>query len=251
MLRGLYTASSGMITQTKIMDVLANNLANVNTVGYKRDVVVTSSFPNFEVTRHGGDNIPPNGKIGRIDYGVLVDTFHTNFEEGAFSQTNGKLDFAIDGNGFFVVNTPNGQRYTRDGSFTLSKDGYLVTQEGYIVEGENGPIKLSQGEISVNEMGNIINNGQLVDRLRIVDFDNYDGLRKEGNNLFFIDNSTNVQVIPATGKIKQGFLEQSNVNSVKEMVNIISVMRNYESNQKVVIAFDETLGKAVNEVGKV
>ncbi|HAA63776.1 MAG TPA: flagellar basal-body rod protein FlgF [Thermoanaerobacter sp.] len=251
MLRGLYTASSGMITQTKIMDVLANNLANVNTVGYKRDVVVTSSFPNFEVTRHGGDNIPPNGKIGRMDYGVLVDTFHTNFEEGAFSQTNGKLDLAIDGNGFFVVNTPNGQRYTRDGSFTLSKDGYLVTQEGYIVEGENGPIQLSQGDISVDEMGNIINNGQLVDRLRIVDFDNYDGLRKEGNNLFFIDNSANVQVIPATGKIKQGFLEQSNVNSVKEMVNMISVMRNYESNQKVVIAFDETLGKAVNEVGKV
>ena len=251
MLRGLYTASSGMITQTKIMDVLANNLANVNTVGYKRDVVVTSPFPNFEVTRHGGDNTPPNGKIGTMDYGVVVDTFHTNFEEGAFSQTNGKLDFAIDGNGFFVVNTPNGQRYTRDGSFTLSKDGYLVTQEGYIVEGENGPIQLSQGDISVDEMGNIINNGQLVDRLRIVDFDNYDGLRKEGNNLFFIDNSANVQVIPATGKIKQGFLEQSNVNSVKEMVNMISVMRNYESNQKVVIAFDETLGKAVNEVGKV
>lgn len=83
-----------------------------------------------------------------------------------------------------MVNTPNGQRYTRDGSFTLSKDGYLVTQEGYIVEGENGPIQLSQGDISVDEMGNIINNGQLVDRLRIVDFDNYDGLRKEGNNLF-------------------------------------------------------------------
>ncbi|AIS51377.1 flagellar hook-basal body complex protein FlhO [Thermoanaerobacter kivui] len=251
MLRGLYTASSGMITQTKIMDVLANNLANVNTVGYKKDVVVTSSFPNFEVTRYGGDNIPPNGKIGRMDYGVLIDTFYTNFEEGVLYQTKGKLDFAIDGNGFFVVDTPNGQRYTRDGCFTLSRDGYLVTQEGYIVEGENGPIQLSQGDISVDETGNIINNDQLVDRLRIVDFSNYDGLRKEGNNLFFIDNSANVQVIPATGKIKQGFLEQSNVNSVKEMVNMISVMRNYESNQKVVIAFDETLGKAVNEVGKV
>ncbi|MDP9751532.1 flagellar basal-body rod protein FlgF [Thermoanaerobacter pentosaceus] len=251
MLRGLYAASSGMVTQTKIMDVLTNNLANVNTTGYKRDIVITSSFPNFEVTRYGGDNVPPDGKIGKMDYGILIDTFHTNFEEGSFTQTNGKLDFAIDGNGFFVIDTPNGQRYTRDGSFVLSNDGYLVTQEGYIVQGENGPIELSQGNISVDEMGNIKNNGQLVDRLRIVDFDNYDGLRKEGNNLFFIDNSANVQVIPATGRIKQGFLEQSNVNSVKEMVNMISVMRNYESNQKVVIAFDETLGKAVNEVGKV
>ncbi|HHW57347.1 MAG TPA: flagellar basal-body rod protein FlgF [Clostridia bacterium] len=251
MLRGLYSAASGMITQSKIMDVLSNNLANINTAGYKKDVVVTSSFPHFEVTRYGGDDVPRDGKIGRMDYGVLIDTFHTVFEEGAFSQTNGKLDFAIDGNGFFVVNTPNGERYTRDGSFTLTKEGYLVTKEGYFVEGENGPIQLSQGDISVDELGNVINNGQLVDRLKIVDFDNYDGLRKEGNNLFFIDNNATVQSIPATGKVKQGFLEQSNVNSVKEMVNVISVMRNYEANQKVVVAFDETLGKAVNEVGKV
>ncbi|KKC30722.1 flagellar basal-body rod protein FlgF [Caldanaerobacter subterraneus] len=251
MIRGLYTAASGMLAQTKVMDVLANNLANVNTVGYKKDVVVLSSFPNFETIREGGDNVPPDRKVGRIEYGVLIDTFHTVFEEGPLMETTGKLDFAIDGNGFFVVNTPQGERYTRDGAFTMNADGYLVTKDGYLVLGENGPIRLSQGDVSVDENGNIINNGQLVDRLRIVDFDNYDALKKQGDNLFYLDNAVNTQIIPATGRIKQGFLEGSNVNSVKEMVNMISVMRNYESNQKVVTAFDETLGKAVNEVGRV
>ncbi|MGB9808825.1 MAG: flagellar basal-body rod protein FlgF [Caldanaerobacter sp.] len=251
MIRGLYTAASGMIAQTKVMDVLANNLANVNTVGYKKDVVVLSSFPNLEAIREGGDNVPPDRKVGRIEYGVLIDTLHTVFEEGPLMETTGKLDFAIDGNGFFVVNTPQGERYTRDGAFTMNADGYLVTKEGYVVLGENGPIRLSQGDVSVDEKGNIINNGQLVDRLRIVDFNDYNALRKQGDNLFYLDNTANGQLTPASGRIKQGFLEQSNVNSVKEMVNVISVMRNYESNQKVVTAFDETLGKAVNEVGRV
>jgi len=106
-------------------------------------------------------------------------------------------------------------------------------------------------DVSVDEKGNIINNGQLVDRLRIVDFSDYNALRKQGDNLFYLDNAVNTQIVSATGRIRQGYLEESNVNSVKEMVNMISVMRNYESNQKVVTAFDETLGKAVNEVGRV
>jgi len=250
-LRGLYTASSGMITETKIMDVISNNIANINTSGYKKDTVITSSFPNYLVTRQGGDNVPPNGQIGKMDYGVLLDTIHTNFSAGAVFETKGKFDFAINGSGFFVVDTPNGQRMTRDGSFTLSNDGHLVTQEGYLVEGENGPITLAQGDISVDNQGNIINNGSLVDKLKLIDFNNYDGLRKQGDNLFFIDNSSNTQVIPSNGEILQGYLEQSNVNSVNEMVNMINVMRTYESNQKVATAFDETLNKAVNEVGRV
>lgn len=251
MLRGLYTASSGMVTETKIMDVLSNNLANINTTGYKKDIVMTYAFPDYVFVKNGGDNIPPGGQIGKMDYGLLIDTLYTNFQEGALSETKGKLDFSIDGNGFFVVDTPNGQRFTRDGSFVMSKDGYLVTQEGYYVEGHNGPIKLSEGNVSVDESGNIINNGQYVDKLNILDFNNYNGLRKEGDNLFYIDTTSNTQVIPATGRIKQGYLEGSNVNPVNEMVNMISVMRAYESNQKVVMSYDETLGKAVNEVGKV
>lgn len=251
MLRGLYTASSGMITESKIMDVLSNNLANVNTTGYKKDNVITSAFPDYIFNKVGGDDVPQGGQIGIMDYGVLIDTLYTNFQEGALSETKGKLDFAIDGNGFFVVDTPNGQRFTRDGSFVISNNGYLVTQEGYYVEGQNGPIKLSEGNISVDESGNIINNGQYIDKLNILDFNNYNGLRKEGDNLYYIDTASNTQVVPATGKVKQGYLEESNVNPVNEMVNMISVMRAYESNQKVVTAFDETLDKAVNEVGKV
>ncbi|MGJ7045372.1 flagellar basal-body rod protein FlgF [Thermoanaerobacterium thermosulfurigenes] len=248
MLRGLYTASSGMIAQQKIVDVLSNNIANVNTAGYKKDTVTTMAFPDYMVTRSGGDNMPYNGNIGTMDYGVLVETFNTNFSEGDIEKTDGKLDFAIDGSGFFTVSTPSGVRYTRDGSFTLNNNGYLVTKDGYYVLGQNGPIQLNNGDISVDESGNISVNGQVVDKLNIVDFANYNTLRKEGNNLFF---TTGGQAIPATSKVKQGYLEGSNVNPVDEMVTMISAMRTYEANQKSVSAFDETLDKSVNEVGKV
>ncbi|SNX53535.1 flagellar basal-body rod protein FlgF [Thermoanaerobacterium sp. RBIITD] len=248
MLRGLYTASSGMIAQQKIMDVLSNNLANVNTTGYKKDSVVTSAFPGFMVTKSGGDNVPYDGNVGRMNYGILVDTFNTNFSEGAIQETKGKLDFAIDGTGFFEISTPQGMRYTRDGSFTLNSNGYLVTKDGYNVMGQNGPIRLTEGDISVDNFGNITLNGQNVDRLNIVDFNNYNTLRKEGNNLFF---NVGGQAIPSNATIKQGYLEGSNVNSVDEMVNMINVMRIYEANQKIALAFDETLDKAVNEVGRV
>lgn len=248
MLRGLYTASSGMIAQQKIVDVLSNNIANVNTSGYKKDTVTTMAFPNFMVFKNGGDNVPYNGYIGNMDYGVLVETFNTNFSEGNIEKTDGKLDFAIDGSGFFTVSTPNGIRYTRDGSFTLNSNGYLVTKDGYYVMGQNGPIQLNNGDISVDDFGNISLNGQTVNKLNIVDFSNYSTLRKEGNNLFF---TIGGQAIPASGAVKQGYLEGSNVNPVDEMVTMISAMRTYEANQKTVSAFDETLDKAVNEVGRI
>lgn len=248
MLRGLYTASSGMIAQQKIVDVLSNNIANVNTSGYKKDTVTTMAFPDFMVTRSGGDNVPYNGNIGNMDYGVLVETFNTNFSEGNIEKTDGKLDFAIEGSGFFTINTPNGIRYTRDGSFTLNSNGYLVTKDGYYVMGQNGPIQINNGDISVDDFGNISLNGQTVDKLNIVDFNNYSTLRKEGNNLFF---TTGGQAIPASGLVKQGYLEGSNASPVDEMVSMISAMRTYEANQKTVSAFDETLDKAVNEVGRI
>ncbi|MDI6605401.1 MAG: flagellar hook-basal body complex protein [Thermoanaerobacteraceae bacterium] len=260
MLRGLYTASSGMVTQSKIMDVVSNNLANVNTTGYKRDTVVTSAFPDFTVTKNGGDNIPYDGKIGKMNYGILVDTLHTNFQYGTINETKGKLDFALEGNGFFAVSpsplsTPQNIRYTRDGSFSLNKEGYLVTKDGYYVlskntdqSGNHVAIKLTQGDISVDGSGNISLNGQYMDRFNIVDFNNYNILKKEGENLF---DAAGAQIIPANAVVKQGYLESSNVNSVDEMVNMINVVRSYEANQKVVTAFDETLSKTVNDVGRV
>lgn len=248
MIRGLYTASSGMLAEQKIMDVISNNLANVNTTGYKKDIVLTKSFPDFIVTRNGGDNIPPGGNIGRMNYGILIDTFSTNYQPGAIDKTNGVLDFALDGTGFFVVNTPQGLRYTRDGSFILNSNGDLVTKEGYNVMGQNGAIRLNQGDISVDNFGNISLNGQYIDRLNVVDFNNYNTLRKQGDNLFYTNGG---QTIPSNATVRQGYLEGSNVNPVNEMVNMIEVMRNYEANQKVATAFDETLDKSVNEVGKV
>lgn len=248
MLRGLYTASSGMIAQQKIVDVLSNNLANVNTSGYKKDTVSTMAFPGFQVIRNGGDSPSNNGNIGVMNYGVLVDTFNTNFSEGNIERTDGKLDFAIDGSGFFTISTPNGIRYTKDGSFTLNSSGYLVTKDGYYVMGQNGPIHLENGDISVDDSGNITLNDQVVDKLNVVDFSDYSTLRKEGNNLFF---TTGGQPIPSNATIKQGYIEGSNVNPVDEMVTMISAMRTYEANQKSASAFDETLDKAVNEVGRV
>lgn len=139
--------------------------------------------------------------------------------------------------------------YTRNGAFTLNSRGELVTLNGFYVLGQNGRIVLQNGgQVRIDEQGNVYQNGRIVDRLRVVDFQDKSLLRKVGNNLFEADAA--VQQIPFSGKVLQGYLEGSNVNSVQEMVNMISVLRAYEANQKAFVIQDETLQKAVNEIAR-
>jgi flagellar basal-body rod protein FlgG len=258
MIRGLYTSGYSMLELQKQMDVISNNLANANTTAYKKDTMVYESFPEL-LTKRINDtksSLNPSGVAGNMQLGYDVSEIYTYYNQGQLMNTGNNLDAAIDGsdNAFFSVMVPdeNGNMsefYTRDGAFTLSPDGTLSTKDGYAVEGQNGPVKLSGDSFTINPDGTIVQNGQAVDKLLIKEFTDPTTLRKYGSNL--VQTTDNTQEQDFSGTIKQGYLEQSNVNIVKEMVDMITVMRSYEANQKILQAQDNTLEKAVNEVGAV
>jgi len=258
MLRALYTSGWSMRANSKQMDIVSNNLANVSTNGYKKDTVVYESFPEAMVRRINDTHstLNPSGKVGNVQFGNDVGEVYTYFNGGHLDKTDQNLDFAIKGSdsAFFSIGVPNEdgditEYYTRDGSFILNSDRQLVTSEGHLVLGIDGPITLQNDNFNVLDDGSIVQNEEIVARLSIKEFTDTTTLRKFGENLIQSTEQTEEQEF--TGIVKQGFLEQSNVNVVNEMINMITVMRAYESNQKVVQALDGTLEKAVNEVGVV
>jgi flagellar basal-body rod protein FlgF len=254
-LRGLYTSSSGMLATMNKTDVISNNIANINTNSFKHDRVIFRAYPELNIHRvDDPSSVTPKHKIdaqpfiGMLGTGVVVEEINTNFIQGNIKSTSNPLELAIDGAGFFQILTPQGTRYTRCGEFTTNAEGFLVTKSGHNVLGENGPIQLPRYDtLIINETGEIIVNGQTLDRLSIVSFANLNQITKVGDNLY----TTNQQPIQQQiGKIIQGALEQSNVSSAKEMANLITAFREYEANQKAVMAHDDTLGKAVNEIAR-
>jgi len=249
MLRGIYTAASGMTTETVRTDTTANNLANASTTGYKKDVAVDKAFSGLLLQRL---NDGPDATIGTLGVGAAVDQISTEHAPGSLRSTGNPLDAAIDGRGFFTVQTPNGLRYTRNGSFTRSAADQLVTSEGYPVMGQNGPISLrgaEGGTISISQDGRLSIDEVETDQLRLTDFVDPSRLIKEGSNFYAAGDA--VQEKNSTVRIAQGSLELSNVNVIAEMVNLIAGYRSYEINSKAVLAQDQMLDKAVNEVGRV
>lgn len=247
MIRGLYTAASGMLAESMRTDVISNNLANANTAGYKKDVSIMKDFASMLITRiNDGPDAPVIGSLG---VGAVVDEVATAHSTGAMRTTGNDFDMAIEGKGFFAVETPRGVRYTRNGTFMKNVKNELITQDGYRVLGENGPIVIEGNKLVVDNEGRLLVDNQPVGKLQIAEFDNEKQLAKEGSSLY----------IPAAGQrgktgtsaVRQGTLEMSNVNVISEMVNLISNYRAYEINGKVVQSNDQLLGKAVNEVGKV
>ena len=368
MFRGLYTATSAMETSQKKLDVISNNIANVNTNAFKRDVVVSQSFPetlmkkihgqlpaepysnnrqvlverdgdayrlyteggyftaegplgksysattSFAVDEDGylrtftrdingaintnrgnyildsnGNRVQVDGSelnindrgqietgagtvdlvyttnihpktniIGTMNSGLRLDEIYTNFTQGKLEETGNPLDLAIDGQGFFVVDTPDGIVYTRDGNFSLNDRGELVTKDGYNLLGLNGPIVLNTGDedfeitnFSVTEDGQVMVNGEFVDEIDIVNIRNVYDLRKYKHGYYRIEEGMEEEFDEFQGSILQGYQEGSNIHSVQEMVDMIATLRLYESNQKIVQTYDEILQKAVNEIGRV
>lgn len=349
MIRGMYVVASSAISENKRMDILANNIANVNTTGYKRDSLITESFPEILISKIGPNPIDkdvlaqkgssgvdmqkegnlytaasksgffqiktplgvsnnktitfkvdeegylvtpnkeyilgqdgpilvgegelsidnlgriyedntevgrlkvvnPMNSIGNFSYGIHIDEVATNYEQGQLNSTENPLDVAIQGNGFFVVEANNDERYTRNGEFTIDPEGYLVTKEGFKAMGENGYILLPNNEVSINELGEIISGDQYIDKLKMADFKDYKALSKEGNGLLKLrTDDLEENEIEFSGKINQGYIEASNVNSVKQMVEMITLLRSYEASQRLIRNHDELLSKAVNEVGR-
>lgn len=359
MLRGLYTAVSAMQTTEKKIDVISNNLANVNTTSFKKDVVVSEAFPEvllhkingnipsqalsantavevkkgenaYQLSTQGGfftaqtpmgisysretsfavdesgylktyhrDNegnvdttygnyiLDANGKrvnvenqpfeinelgqvvangqvlgnlvnkggpnvIGTINGGLRINSIETNFLQGSLEETGNPLHMAIKGNGFFHVANIQGESfYTRNGTFTLNDNGEIITSEGYFLLNDKGwSIPVGGTDFQLTEKGEIIIDGVVADQIAMADITNTRALRKHGEGYYYVEKGMEIESQPFQGDILQGYLEGSNVNPIKEMVEMISSYRNYESNQKVVKAYDELLQRAVNDIGK-
>ncbi|MEE9306484.1 MAG: flagellar basal-body rod protein FlgF [Spirochaetia bacterium] len=282
MIRGLYTGASGMVAQMRRLDTIANNLANVDLNGYKRDTVINKAFPEMLIRRMNDDGmfVFPLGSIdttpivGKLGTGVELNEVFTVFTQGSLKQTENPFDLALEGEGFLSVLLPDGERYTRNGSFLLNDEGYLVTKHGEFILGENGPIKVKKNNFFIDQDGVIYQNAtfsgderrlvsleenewenlERVDRLKIVDFKRLRYLKKMGNS-FWRDTEESGPAEIAVGdrrpKVRQGFLESSNVNVVTEMVRMIEVQRTYEANQKMIQTQDSLLGRLINEALRV
>lgn len=256
MIRGLYTSGWSMLAVQKKMDVISNNMANAGTNGYKKDSMVIEGFPDV-MTKIIKDYDNKSGRpssIGTMELGNDVGEVYTYYSQGQLNSTGNYLDMAISGssNAFFSVLVTDAQGnenqfYTRDGSFTKAADGSLRTKDGNFVLGENGPIYLQSGPFDVSDDGTIMQNDLVVDRLLIREFEDTTALRKYGNNLIAAGEGAGERAF--SGTIEQSFTELSNVNTIREMVDMITVMRAYEANAKALQAMDSTLDKAVNQVG--
>jgi len=264
------------------LDAVANNLANVDTNGYKRDVTSFKAFPEMLLRRMDDDGVykHPFGSadaapiIGKMGTGVELNELFTNFDQGAPKETQSDFDLMLEGTGFFAVATPYGERYTRNGTFILGKEGFLVTKEGYPVLGENGPIVVKANNFKVDADGRIWVNAAyqdndpeamvgretnlweepvLLDTLKLVEFERERYLEKQGISLYRESRDSGpayIMIEERRPKVLQGFLEASNVDPVVEMVRMIEVNRAYEANQKVIQSEESMLGTLINQVAK-
>jgi flagellar basal-body rod protein FlgF len=241
--RGLFIAASGMLAAQIRQDVIANNLANATNPGFKREVLSQVAFGDMLLS-----NTQTGQAIGPLSTGTQITSVKPNLTNNGFRWTQNTLDLAIGGNGFFAVQTANGVAYTRNGAFTTDANGFLVTAQGDKVLGKDGkPLDLSGGgRVSISRNGEIHVGSRLAGTVAVVAL-NPDSLRKLGDNYL----SGTVDAGAKVGAVAQGALESSNVNTVTEMVSLIENMREFEADQKVIRALDDTLGGAVNQVGRV
>jgi flagellar basal-body rod protein FlgF len=256
LVRGLYTAASGALVAQSQADTIANNLANVNTSGFKRTLLQVQAGAELPVYRLQNDpsstlgGTPTSTFVGGLGTGAEVLDTPAVFEQGALEKTGNSLDVAISGQGFFTLQTPQGVRYTRDGQFTRDPQGYLVTMDGDRVLGNNGtPVQLQAGDVQIASDGTVRQNGQAVSQLRIVDFANLSAVRPEGDNRF-VDTGAGRPALDTTSSVNQGFLERSNANVVRSMVDLITAQRWFEANAKVIQTQDTVNGYATQTVAK-
>jgi len=355
MLRGLYTAGSAMTANARRIDVVSNNLANIDTVAFKKDEVLTESFEEVLLTKRNGnhytntysnkdfsfseyngrftlnapnaflkldgkstlnyshsaevavdsegylstfykdgngdlyptkvnriygqdgyikvddkelsfddqgnvlldgeiaDNIifkPAANVIGTMGHGIRVERTETLFEQGQLERTDYQYDIAIDGKGFFEVETTFGTTYSRDGRFKLNQFNELVTSEGFNVVGLNGPIVIEGENFQVNQFGEVLVDGVTIDKLKLMNIENTYDLEKYGAGYFKFEEGKEPVEGEFTAAVRQGYIEKSNANNLEEMITLMELYRSYESNQRMVTAYDSTLDKAVNQIGR-
>ena len=270
MVEGLYKNSASMQLLIDKMNAIGNNLANATTTGYQRKSVFfrqlieeEQALERNEIGLRHLHNEPRTYNEHQVNPHVHtsccrprgaqrhlqgeIATF-TDYTSGGMRQTGNALDVALNGEGYFTVLTPDGLAYTRDGQFTLDAEGNLVTSAGYYVQGEGGPIQITGEHVEIAPKGEIVVDGQVVNQLMVRRFEP-DALLRVQEAMYRPQSSTGGEAVEAP-EVMQGFLELSNVNVVREMVDMIAAQRHYEANAKVIRAQDETLQKSVTNVGK-
>ncbi len=269
MSKGIFTAVSGAIAQSEKLDTIANNLANVNTPGFKRDQQVFKEYLSAYEKEQNTITVPRipasiesfyDTQGGDKSYVDSAGTY-TDFTQGTMKVTGNKFDFAVEGDGLFEVSTPQGVRYTRAGDFTLNNEGTLVTKQGFPVLKDGGvgapaagreiKFDINHGDVSVSSQGEVFNGKDSLGRMALVKVTNKDSLKKVGANMYMLkDNMDAGLANAADSKINQGMIEGSNVNIVREMTEMISATRVFESTQKAIQAYDSMNGKSVNEISR-
>ncbi|RMH60986.1 MAG: flagellar basal-body rod protein FlgF [Calditrichaeota bacterium] len=223
-----------MMNQMNNNNIVANNLSNVNTTGYKKDNYFATTLDE------------------KLDqYNKLEE--YTDFSQGDLRQTGNPLDVALSGRGYFTVESGDKEMYTRNGAFQLDEDGVLRTRDGLPVMGRGGWVTLSSEagpikDITINENGDVYADGNYMDTLLVYDFENPDDVQKVGGSLYAAKNRSSIYELE-TPHVKQGFLEESNVNPAQEMIQLIEIQRQFESMQKMIRTLDDVYRSSVNKVG--
>jgi len=235
MYKGIYIALSGAVLKQKHMDLFAQNIANVNTNGYKKERI---SFRDYLIPADNASGVVEDGRtMTQLSEQV------TDFSNGPILSTSNPLDLALSGDGFFALEN---NRYTRNGNFKISNDGYLATQGNIKILGDGGPISIEGNRIEISSSGEVFADDISVGNIKVVDFEDRSKLKKMDEGLFYSEESG--QELDAN--ISQGYLESSNVEVIREMVQMVTSMREFESYQKMIHAFDEAASKTINEMGK-
>jgi flagellar basal-body rod protein FlgG len=253
-IRGLYSAANGLLAESTRADVTAANLAGLSVPGFRRDIASVSAFGRT-LDYLGGQN--GAGLVGPS--ALLAPATTVDLQPGAMRATGGRLDLALDGQGYFCVQTPTGEAYTRSGAFRIDQSRRLVTTAGDPVLGTAGPVRITGSSAEVTAGGDIVVDGRVVDRLKLVDFAPGARIEKLGNGLLRPAPTAGLPQTRGFGTevpkqrpvVRQGYLEEPNVNAVTELAALISSLRSFEASQRALQANDQTLEKAINEVGRV
>jgi flagellar basal-body rod protein FlgG len=227
LISGIYNLIDGSMTQQLRFETIANNMANSNTNGFKKDII---SFSEALETQSNSS---------------------TDFSQGPIRYTGNELDVALSSKGFFKIETPNGFRYTRDGAFSINAQGFLVTGSGDTVLGQNGPITLEGGEVYIGRDGQVVVNNESVDKILVVDFDEPQLLRKEGGSYYSYLGESKGILTPEDAEIQHKYLESSNVNPTQEIIKMVETYRAFESLEKAIQSIDALTNEMVNDYGTV
>lgn len=257
MVKGLYTAYTGMRAEQNRLDIISNNLANSATIGYKQENVTNQSFDEMLAIKiKDNSEAYIERRIGSMSLGVKTGEVYTDYGQGSLRDTGNTYDIAIEGKGFYPIKVTdkNGNdtiKYTRNGSFKRTQDGFIVDEDGNHLQAEGGDLVVptDSNKVVFAEDGNVFADNNYIDKINLVDFENYDYLKKQGDTMYAtVEGAVTMET---DAMLRQGFTEQSNVNAVSEMVEMIAITRAYEANQKAIQTIDGMLDQAVNSVGKI